>query len=589
MTSKRQRERGYLLPEHITGHDLICVSMMIPNDEYYKAAFFGAITELQKWWNWDKSGNPNDKRALQAASYWRDLIYRHYKVGDCGFDDDRNKCEDYPTNSKIIEYAPQDPYLEPGLVPEGYVAPAWGVVGQSILNIVGLQSTDVITGWTGLPVLTPALYQGLARFRVRAKGSGTIALHLLAIPFGGSVLIVPDGTLNPSKWVFLELERDLAGIPPETVTEIIQQFTFDDGGEHYLDVSFMPRFNDSITFLGYGGGLRKVVLCGMRPIDAPEHVEQAPRNTSGVEIEEMARFRVKPDDCTILQIECSPDEWTDFYNPLACTDGSTQQPGPTPDLQPGQCKTHKVELAGNQKWRLPFPVKAGYTITITDVKGGWNDGGRIGYWCPNGQDYVLNACIGSGDLVGDDPAPTIAHMRLIYSIGTGFHDGFNTQHTVQAGQEDAEVMFQANDSDIANNFGSITFTVTVCAALESAFVTENLTINVATASPVTMAQQTKATKVYKITLSGTAQVGIELGSPLLGDAFWRQVSVGSAYNQSDVQVWINGAAFGTTPAAEASHIYEITKQGDGAAWSFFLHDGQYNDNTGSLAVKIEEL
>lgn len=74
MTSKSQRERGWTLPEVLTGHDLLCVQLKIPNNPEYRAAFGGAIQELAYWFNWKKSYEPGDTRAAQAAYYWRELI-----------------------------------------------------------------------------------------------------------------------------------------------------------------------------------------------------------------------------------------------------------------------------------------------------------------------------------------------------------------------------------------------------------------------------------------------------------------------------------------------------------------------------------
>lgn len=80
MPSESQQTRGYLLPEQIDGHDLICVRMKIPNDPDYKAAFYGALTELTKWWNWEKRG---DNSGSEAAAYWRLLIYQYLRFADC--------------------------------------------------------------------------------------------------------------------------------------------------------------------------------------------------------------------------------------------------------------------------------------------------------------------------------------------------------------------------------------------------------------------------------------------------------------------------------------------------------------------------
>lgn len=77
MTSEKQKNAGWLLPEQLTDHPLLCVKMLIPDNDEYRAAFLGAIDSLQEWWNWEKSYQPGDTRASQAASYWRQLILDH--------------------------------------------------------------------------------------------------------------------------------------------------------------------------------------------------------------------------------------------------------------------------------------------------------------------------------------------------------------------------------------------------------------------------------------------------------------------------------------------------------------------------------
>lgn len=81
MTSKKQAKRGYLIPNPVTGYDLICVRMKIPDHPTYIANFFGAITELQKWFNWEE--NRENTNRFEAADYWRKLIAENLEVGDC--------------------------------------------------------------------------------------------------------------------------------------------------------------------------------------------------------------------------------------------------------------------------------------------------------------------------------------------------------------------------------------------------------------------------------------------------------------------------------------------------------------------------
>lgn len=77
MTSEKQKNAGWILPEQLDDHPLLCVKMLIPDNDEYRAAFLGAIDSLQEWWNWEKSYQPGDTRASQAAAYWRTLILDH--------------------------------------------------------------------------------------------------------------------------------------------------------------------------------------------------------------------------------------------------------------------------------------------------------------------------------------------------------------------------------------------------------------------------------------------------------------------------------------------------------------------------------
>lgn len=83
MTSEAQKNAGYLLPEQITGHDLICVRLRIPNVREYRAALRGALKSLTEWWNWEKSYQSGDTRATQAAAYFRELINDYLTFEDC--------------------------------------------------------------------------------------------------------------------------------------------------------------------------------------------------------------------------------------------------------------------------------------------------------------------------------------------------------------------------------------------------------------------------------------------------------------------------------------------------------------------------
>jgi len=57
--------------------------------------------------------------------------------------------------------------------------------------------------------------------------------------------------------------------------------------------------------------------------------------------------------------------------------------------------------------------------------------------------------------------PAQYHMRLIGNAG-GWFDAYNTSYTIPNGTGSVDLFFQANDSDLSDNLGSIEFDVTIC-------------------------------------------------------------------------------------------------------------------------------
>lgn len=74
MTSKTQKNGGWILPAELTGYDLLCVQLKIPDEIHYRAAFSAALQSLCYWWNWEHTYTHGDTRGGQAAMYWRDII-----------------------------------------------------------------------------------------------------------------------------------------------------------------------------------------------------------------------------------------------------------------------------------------------------------------------------------------------------------------------------------------------------------------------------------------------------------------------------------------------------------------------------------
>lgn len=184
--------------------------------------------------------------------------------------------------------------------------------------------------------------------------------------------------------------------------------------------------------------------------------------TPGLFAEDDMQLRIKPGDECIIQTLCGDGTWMDWYDPRGCIPGSVSQPEPVDQPAVGQCLEFDVKLDGNGLYHLPVPVSSLDTITITDARGGWWDGTVSPWHCPNGQSFFLGACVGSGGMSGTDPAPAINHMRLIASLDGDYVDAFNTAITIPQGLAATDLIFQANDSDLDDNKGSISFHVSYC-------------------------------------------------------------------------------------------------------------------------------
>jgi hypothetical protein len=179
-------------------------------------------------------------------------------------------CVEYAANSPIIEWNPGDPFRTPNMIPTGYNQPPWKLQGDG----------DVYTDLTRLPlnildIITGLDFDGFPRFKIRFSGAGKVQLHLLEIAFGGLALVTVDG--NPLSAELIDL-ASIEAADLDSYLSIIELLTNDeiDGGlqpihiveveitepgDHYIDVTMLPKISVE-NILGFGGGFRKVVLCG---------------------------------------------------------------------------------------------------------------------------------------------------------------------------------------------------------------------------------------------------------------------------------------------------------------------------------------
>lgn len=574
------------IPDNVAPENLRCVKIHIPDDPEHLAIFAGAFRLLTLWNSWQKDGTTN---ARDAANAWKEAYRRG--IQDCTeCDEVENECITYRLDDNdLITWAPQDPFRQPGYKPEGYANVPFVLLDDIDLidTALGFQKGDILTGFFGIPVITPALDEGLARFRVRCKGTGVVELHLLKMPLGGQVLITQDD--DPFTANIVSLYKDPTSLPLEITTEIVIEVKFEEPGSHHVDVTFLARFDDELTFFTYGGGVRSVVLCGFDPM----------KQDGGIDIEEgdCMRLRIHPDDPCIIQHECSPGVWENWYDPRACIGSSVVvQPSPGGDLPEFECSEYDVTLRASDRWLLPVPVSDGYTVQISDVSGGWNDS-SLQWSCPDGRQYFLGICGTQQPAQETDPLQTVNHMRLIAEVDGVFYDAYNTTITVPAGTEDTQLYFQANDGSLEGNQGSVSFHVKVCNTGGGALY-EQLVLDSISDAAVVSSFETDITKLYKITLSGNVQTNYPANPDTRNDAFYFTEDDWDTHDRPDritacpgdkVEIQIDGNSFPSIPDYSDTHSYVVYRQGTGNTFSFNFCDvtGAYSDNNGVFTITIE--
>jgi hypothetical protein len=135
---------------------------------------------------------------------------------------------------------------------------------------------------------------------VSIVGSGTVELHLLAIPLGGNALITTDD--NPLSAQTVDLNLATLAIPPETDVERIHEVTFATSGAHHIDVTYLPGLSPELIPISYGGGLRSVVLCGV--------------DIAGVYA---TMYRIDPTNGCVIQVSNDAGlTWSTFLDVGAC-------------------------------------------------------------------------------------------------------------------------------------------------------------------------------------------------------------------------------------------------------------------------------
>jgi len=131
--------------------------------------------------------------------------------------------------------------------------------------------------------------------------------------------------------------------------------------------------------------------------------------------------------------------------------------------------------------------------------GAWNDG-TLGWNCVNGFTYALGLCASAESPEGSDPLQTANHMRLIVNIDGEWFDAYNQLIAVPGGVSDGQVYFQANDSDLTDNSGTVSFHVKIC---RFAVAAEPITISYESGTGVTVLDTSEGQTEWIISMTAT--------------------------------------------------------------------------------------
>lgn len=215
-----------------------------------------------------------------------------------------DNCYDYLPNAPFISWFPHDPYTDPYWTGTGYPIGAWYVADSG--NLIDATPGAVVADVAHVRVGVGAN----AEFRIQCSGIGQVELHFANVFAGGIGIIRVDGLIVDQ----VDMQQDPTSVPAETSNTTIWEHEFTTGGAHEIIVNMVPVVDDSLTPpLRYGGGLEKVVLCGLSTVG---------------ELDDMLwKIRQNPEECRILE-QWNGEAWVEVANFIGCIVGETGATGP---------------------------------------------------------------------------------------------------------------------------------------------------------------------------------------------------------------------------------------------------------------------
>lgn len=202
-------------------------------------------------------------------------------------------CVKYSPTASFVHYSPNHP--DSDIVPAGYLWSSWMRFGRLdtifpnwlddwlqglIEDFTGYNANDVLCNIASFPINSVEAFLAnggiFPSFEIHVSGTGTIEIEFLSFPLGGRACVKLDSApniadlfglsiLDPNT-LYVDTNRDLLSFPPEENVSSTIKVDVETVGDHILYVVFVPIVDDSLAFIGLGGGIRSVELCGFEEI-----------------------------------------------------------------------------------------------------------------------------------------------------------------------------------------------------------------------------------------------------------------------------------------------------------------------------------
>jgi hypothetical protein len=341
----------------------------------------------QKRWEYD--GDWTDEAIANIRDWTANVEHQLLDSDNCEQTiPDETQCYDYTPSAPFISYAPQDPFQQPDTIPSGYILPPF--YHNAAIPLPGVIATDAMVNLLAVPLfahIDQILNSGFPRITINLTGEGKVTIEMVKVPQGGIALVNVDNLLSESTIYPLEFAdlldsavfEDIFNVVVDGVTDntFLIEIDLTGTGNHQIFITFLPVVSES-ELLGFGGGIRKIELCGFDNVGVPD----------------MPSFELV--DCVLKWRPNDAAAWTDLGN-VCGADGSDGSDGLTPLI------TEDDSVPGHHKIYLAMSDNPTDTVLLADIldgaKGDKGDKGDTGDTGATGADGADGECPDCGDSV----------------------------------------------------------------------------------------------------------------------------------------------------------------------------------------------